>query len=81
MYFMDMELVVSYGDADGKDHRMFEAYRYQNGHKTLDKKGVFFYPPDTTDLDAAYLYGPGSTWKLDDPVWLESRHHQISGNK
>jgi len=78
MFFLRMELLMTYGDADGRDHRMFEIYHYYNGIRTLTKKGDFFFPPDGNDTGVADLYGSDSIWKLDDPIWLNSRHYQAN---
>jgi len=37
-------------------------------------------PPDPNHPDEADYWGPDSVWKLDDPIWFQSRHFEGMGD-
>lgn len=79
VYRLVMELVLTYDEINGVEHRAYEVYSYSTGEAKLLKKSKGSGMPDPNKPGEADFWGPNSIWKLDDPIWYKSRHFQGSG--
>ena len=78
-YLPDMELFVLYeeeGGENGSDIYTFSLFYYENNVRMPGSVYSTTEPPDGPGYtpDEEELFGPDSLWKLNDPIWSESRH-------
>lgn len=78
VYYLDSELVLTYDEVNGEEHRTYEVYSFDTGKAKLVKKSKGSGQPNPNNPGEADFWGPKSTWKLDDPIWYQSRHFQGS---
>lgn len=73
-YRLDLELIVTRGEVNGKETLTFTPYQYAGGVPQPLSVLETFGPPDPSHPDMQAYYGEDSLWKLDDPIWFNSAH-------
>jgi hypothetical protein len=77
-YLPEWELYLLREEENGREIYTFSLFYYENNvrmtgsvYSTTEYPQGPGYSPDEEEF-----FGPGSLWKLDDPIWFQSRHFQ-----